>query len=47
MIISQIKYNKSYIIDSALVWKNNQVFENNNEVFSITAIDSENIELKG
>lgn len=40
------KYNKSYVIDSALTWKHDRIIKNNSELFKITAIDSENIELK-
>jgi hypothetical protein len=40
------KYKKSYVIDSALTWKQDIVFKNNSELFKIIALDSENIELK-
>ena len=38
--------NESYVIDSALIWKHDKVFENNSQLFKITALDSLNIELK-
>jgi hypothetical protein len=40
------KNNKSYVIDSALIWKHNKVFKNNSQLFTIRGIDSLNIELK-
>ncbi len=40
------KYNKSYVIDSALIWKHNRVLKNDSELFKIIALDSQNIELK-
>ena len=40
------KHRKSYIIDSALTWKHNKILKANSELFKITAIDSQYIELE-
>ena len=40
------KHRKSYIIDSALTWEHNIILKGNSELFKITAIDSQYIELK-
>jgi len=40
------KNRRSYVVDSALIWSNNQVLKDAEELFSITAIDSQFIELR-
>jgi len=40
------KYNKNYVIDSALIWKHNRILKDDSELFKIIALDSENIELR-
>jgi len=40
------KFNKSYVIDSSLVWQRNHILKGDNILYKISKIDSQYIELK-